>query len=572
MSFRPETGEKLNIDGTIYQVAEHPAAPGMPYGQEGRQATVYQLRSASGPRALKVFKPLYRRVSDQVRLTQALAAHSQVPGLSVCQRTVLNASQHDALVAQYPDLEGSVLMPWIVGPTWMLIVLQDRELTPEWSLYLASSFANVLAALEERGVAHCDLSGPNVLIPAFANGKEQGNSNPKAYMPATQSPVEVVDVEQMYGPGLTRPQTVPAGSAGYAQRTSSTGIWSKHGDRFAGALLVAEMLGWCDPQVRATVWGEGFFDPKEMQDPGSNRYKKLLGALRNRWGEPVADLFSRAWQSHSLSDCPKLSEWALAIPNRIRAVSTTTPARDVSQNTVASSASFGVQRNTRTMPVKGESAVALTLEALARSLEQSGRLTSALQYYRDALSLAAAGTNLHTELVQEIKSLEIRSPGLQASPPAFAVDGLASAPLRTVSSTSSKSVVPTSWTLVTVPPNGPSPQTVASAQSSPVGPPSGAPPPAKAKPGTVGAGSYNAGTKAPSYSMPPGIASLTSDPAHSSAPVPFVPSNSASISVYKVPASSPSASSYKWGNMAGWAVLVLMILAAIFLAWIGPIR
>jgi hypothetical protein len=32
---------ELGIDDSIYRIAEHPAAPGLPYGQEGRQAAVY---------------------------------------------------------------------------------------------------------------------------------------------------------------------------------------------------------------------------------------------------------------------------------------------------------------------------------------------------------------------------------------------------------------------------------------------------------------------------------------------------------------------------------------------------
>jgi len=41
MPFQPKVNQELIIDDTTYRVAEHPAAPGMPYGQEGRQAIVY---------------------------------------------------------------------------------------------------------------------------------------------------------------------------------------------------------------------------------------------------------------------------------------------------------------------------------------------------------------------------------------------------------------------------------------------------------------------------------------------------------------------------------------------------
>ncbi len=61
MPFQPQVGEELAIDGSLYRTAEHPAAPGVPYGQEGRQATVYRLVARSGEsKALKVFKPRFR--------------------------------------------------------------------------------------------------------------------------------------------------------------------------------------------------------------------------------------------------------------------------------------------------------------------------------------------------------------------------------------------------------------------------------------------------------------------------------------------------------------------------------
>jgi hypothetical protein len=57
MPFQPEVGQELVIDGVAYRVAPHPGSPSMPYGQEGRQGTVYQLVAAADRRALKVFKP-----------------------------------------------------------------------------------------------------------------------------------------------------------------------------------------------------------------------------------------------------------------------------------------------------------------------------------------------------------------------------------------------------------------------------------------------------------------------------------------------------------------------------------
>ena len=143
-------------------VAAHPAAPEMPYGQEGRQTTVYQLAADGQIRALKVFKARYR-VSALASLADGLMAFADLPGLAVCRRIVRTARRHTTLLCQYPDLTYAVLMPWIAGPTWMETPLGRQSTPPEDSLALAHALAEMLAALEERGVAHCDLSGPNLL-------------------------------------------------------------------------------------------------------------------------------------------------------------------------------------------------------------------------------------------------------------------------------------------------------------------------------------------------------------------------------------------------------------------------
>jgi hypothetical protein len=49
MPFRPNIHDELTIDGITYRIAEHPAAPGMPYGQEGRAGIVYCLDRTPTP-------------------------------------------------------------------------------------------------------------------------------------------------------------------------------------------------------------------------------------------------------------------------------------------------------------------------------------------------------------------------------------------------------------------------------------------------------------------------------------------------------------------------------------------
>src|SRR5688500_11809116 len=190
MAFQPRVNQELIIEGVTYRVAEHPAARGMPDGQEGRAAVVYQLAAGEDRRALKVFKPR-SRVPAMVTLTDRLATFATLQGLRVCSRTVLTPRRHTELLREHPDLVYSVLMPWVDGPTWMEVLLEGTALTPEMSLRLAHAFAETLEGMEERGVAHCDLSGPNLLLPAHA-------PLPNDTLPA----VAHVALKQLFGPAL----------------------------------------------------------------------------------------------------------------------------------------------------------------------------------------------------------------------------------------------------------------------------------------------------------------------------------------------------------------------------------
>jgi len=290
MSFRAEVNHNLSIEGITYRFMEHPAAPGMPYGQTGRRATVYQVQADGTLHALKVFTPAFRssRVAEGAVRLRPFAA---LPGLQVCARTVLTPRSHGALLSNQPDLAYAVLMPWIAGQTWQELLLGHQPFAPAQSLALAQALANILATMERRGLAHCDLSGPNLIIQS------------------STSTINLVDVEELYAPDLKRPERLPGGSAGYAHKTAPQGLWSAEADRFAGAVLLAEMLGWCDDNIRQIAYGEQYFDPGEVQQ-NTERYQRLFAVLRERWGSPLAEVFACAWHSNTLTECPTMATWA----------------------------------------------------------------------------------------------------------------------------------------------------------------------------------------------------------------------------------------------------------------------
>ncbi len=390
MPFQPTVNQEILVDVVLYRIAEHPAAPGMPYGQEGRQAVVYQIASDTNDRrALKVFKPRYRAPA-LVGLADQLAVYAGLPGLSVCKRTVLTPRRHSQLLRQHPDLTYAVLMPWIGGPTWMEILLEKRALSPAQSLSLARSLAGVLAELEERGLAHCDLSSPNVLLPALlpSHAGTDGGSE-----------VALVDVEQMYGPSLNQPQYLPSGSFGYAHTKAMDGLWTHNADRFSGAILIAEMLCWCDARSRDSAWGESYFDPQEMQQDTS-RCQTMLATLRDTWGQGVSDLFERAWHSDTLADCATLGEWLIALPD-VASISRTMPV-------------MAQDRIPEPLPADGKAAIYALME-LAQKFVQQDRLDSALETYRQAIALAPRNSSLARELTLMANDLDAR---VHSAPPA----------------------------------------------------------------------------------------------------------------------------------------------------------
>jgi hypothetical protein len=284
-----------------------------------------EQQGVKGAAALKVFKPRFR---SPALLTQAekLAAFAHLPGLQVARRAVLTP-QHDAdLLRREPDLTYAVLMPWVEGPTWQEVLLEKRPLTPQQALTLAHALAEILSQMEQHGIAHCDLSGPNVLLPALTPAS--GSPAPGG-RGARGEGVALVDLEGLYAPGFGRPEALSSGSAGYAHAQAAAGLWSPNADRFAGAVLLAEMLGWCAPEVTQAAWGESYFDPQEMQQD-SARYQALLAALQRHWGDAVARLFARAWHSETLADCPTFGEWLVHLPERpvTQAASLATPAAE----------------------------------------------------------------------------------------------------------------------------------------------------------------------------------------------------------------------------------------------------
>ncbi|HOG22236.1 MAG TPA: hypothetical protein PK721_06785 [Flexilinea sp.] len=309
MTFRPKVNETIKIDNKEYKFTEHPSVKGMPYGQTGRRATVYQLKDSSNNLyALKVFTMAYCSSQTEKQAHQ-IAGFQTMTGMEACKRVVLSPSVHVELLRTHPELNYAVLMPWVKGISWQEVILNRTSFDSITSMNIAGTFIRLLRSLEQMGVAHCDISGPNVML----NINQSENS----------ALVSLIDLEDLFMPGLNMPAKLPAGSAGYDHPEVRKGVWCPEADRFSGSVLIAEILGWCDERVRRIASSEQYFDPSEIQS-SCDRYKVLSQVLRETWGVKVAEVFSQAWFSSSLKDCPTFSDWEKAIdptpdPSELRA-------------------------------------------------------------------------------------------------------------------------------------------------------------------------------------------------------------------------------------------------------------
>lgn len=299
MPFQPNVKDVLVVGGVHYSVEGHPLIANMPYGQEGRQGTVYRLLRLDTHTlwALKVFRPSFR-FPALVQQAEVLASYAAMSGLQVCERTVLTPQHHFELISKHPELLYAVLMPWMDGPTWMDVLLDEQVPDQLMLVESAESLASLLSQMEQNGIAHGDLSAANIILPRWLG----------ADLPA----IALVDMEQMYAPGLNRPHVMPSGSPGYARSKGQAPEWNPAMDRYAGGLLITEMLVWHDSRIRAAAWGESYLDP-ECMGHDKDRINLLLQVLSELYQDRISYLFQRVWTSTDNTQCPTFAEWEVAI-------------------------------------------------------------------------------------------------------------------------------------------------------------------------------------------------------------------------------------------------------------------
>lgn len=453
MAFRPKIHSTIQLGNTSYVFMEHPSARGIPYGQAGSKATVYQVRDMSGRfYALKVFLHKYRDAENIYSATQ-LQKFANISGLEVCSRIVLNKDSHTVLIKQYPDLEYAILMPWIGGRTWYDTVFARYELLKDESLSFAKTFASLLSSMEGKGLAHCDLSGPNVIVSTSGQSLT----------------VALVDVEEMFGPGLKKPVYLPAGTAGYAHHAVSNGLWGANADRFSGAVLLAEMLAWFDKRIRNMAAKEHFFKTEELQKD-NNKFRLICSVLHENWGSNVENLFRQAWISHSLAECPSFSKWKSAlnaVGTKKQNITSVLPREmDVDHGVDSESTSPAPS------PVLGfRGGLLKKVEGTSETVPVEENIVLGLDAYQQAIGSIGKSRVVDREVVET--SSEEKIEPLPTAPPATVIssrNATQSAPVNHFSSQSRERVAnssqyETSQGKAAMPPGAPPPPTVAASNN-----------------------------------------------------------------------------------------------------------
>jgi serine/threonine protein kinase len=309
MPFRPSAGDSFQINNITYTVASHPQSPMYPYAQEGGRATVYRIDSMYGARAIKVFKSAYR--TQQIALaSRNLERFSTLAGMGVCRREVLSPTAAGEYPLDEPDLAWSVVMPWIEGSTWYDVITepdaQKRQIDIVVMRTIVEQFLNILIQLELNGVTHCDLSPGNLLI--------------RLKPPE----IDLIDVEEICANGMNIPENIPRGTPGYMHKSASNGMWHPYADRFAGAVLLCEMVCWSSNEFQAAMNGDSYFAPNEMQE-SCDRYHLMRQTLIHFGGLELAEIFDRCWFSADLASAPAFWEWARALQGYFRKVMPSQP-------------------------------------------------------------------------------------------------------------------------------------------------------------------------------------------------------------------------------------------------------
>jgi hypothetical protein len=298
--FRPDRNTLLTIGAHRYQFLPHQLLPHEVQKIPREQATTYKVRREDD-QTLWALKILHGGQQERraAQVTEALQRYQNLPGLQVAQRICLTRVRYPELIASFPVLENALLMPWITGSSWTGF-MDDPEACARYTcrqaLQLALVTAQALWNLEAQHIAHTDIAGDNVIVLNFKH-------------------IELIDLEGCYLPSLAPPAQRSRGWQGYQHpHLDRRGNYRPDGDRFAGAMLLTEMLTWWNSLVRAATpedYDALFQQHRQESEVMQERRLKIIRHTLWTVHAPLRRLFDQAWSSSDLSHCPDFSTWVI---------------------------------------------------------------------------------------------------------------------------------------------------------------------------------------------------------------------------------------------------------------------
>ncbi|MNJ29259.1 hypothetical protein D3C77_238190 [compost metagenome] len=216
--------------------------------------------------------------------------------------------------------------------------------------------------------------------------------------------VELLDLEDLYMTGIEEPDHLPEGMNGYmATYARKDSVWGPDSDRFAGGILIAEMLAWSSPEIRNLSWGESYFDPDEIQQE-CNRFELMQQTIERLYGYETAGLFVRLWRSEQLQQCPSFGEWLIVLSSIDLEAELDQPVEelreDVANEVQGSQESEAIQVNPFPDDKLEESL------QKARELEEGGQLSAALWEYGKLISYFPEASSLRREIEIVMSSVQ----------------------------------------------------------------------------------------------------------------------------------------------------------------------
>ena len=292
-----------------FQAMPHPTVPGLAHTMERIHSTVFHLQEIShvgAEYALKVRSPKGRGPHLE-QVCQLVGRLRSLPGLECCDRLCVTRDRFPETVALYPDLEYSIVMPWLRGTTWSDahaeqgdaytraagVASQKTGNLSRWRcLQLAMRLAEVLATLERQHLSHCNLGPQKIML----------ELNPVV------PEVELIGLEGVYSSHLEPPENFLDSNPEY--RHPKDRRPSPESDRFPGALLISEILAWYDEEIRSLFrdQSDSLFTADELLHTSNPKFRALVRSLENHHAD-LAELLKKAWTSDLPGDAPTLLTW-----------------------------------------------------------------------------------------------------------------------------------------------------------------------------------------------------------------------------------------------------------------------